>query len=66
MQDEILDEGAAVLTPQQRRKRAIIMRRNKRKLKVARARWSKKFAKVSMLKKRGRKGAIRAVRAKVA
>ena len=60
---ESLDE---VMTVQQRRKRALTMRRYKTKIAMARKRMRRRFADASKLKTRSRKKAIQLIRKKVA
>jgi len=60
---ESLDE---VMTIQQRRKRALTMRRYKTKIAMARKRMRRRFADASKLKTRSRKKAIQLIRKKVA
>jgi len=60
----LLDE--AVLTLQQRRKRALTMRRFKNKIKIARQKSMRRAATLDKLKNRARKKAINIIRAKVA
>ena len=60
----LLDE--AVLTLQQRRKRALTMRKFKNKIKLARQKSMRKAATMEKLKNRARKKAINIIRAKVA
>jgi len=60
----LLDE--AVLTLQQRRQRALTMRKFKNKIKIARQKSMRKAATMDKLKSRARKKAINIIRAKVA
>ena len=60
----LLDE--AVLTLQQRRQRALTMRKFKNKIKIARQKSMRKAATMDKLKNRARKKAINIIRAKVA
>ena len=64
--DEDADLDEAVLNRQQRRQRAITMRRYKSKIAAARKRSMRKAADSTKLEKRARKKAIKLVRAKVA
>jgi len=60
----LLDE--AVLTYAQRRKRALVMRKYKNRIKIARQKSMRKAATMDKLKSRARKKAINIIRAKVA
>ena len=64
--NEMLELDEAILTPMQRRKRALTMRRYKSKIAAARRRLKKRPATKEKLQKRARKQAIQLIRKKVA